>query len=421
MQEKKQSKKNIKKYKVLVIDDEENSRNGLFKILQKEGYHRVAVADCGECGLKLCNEFKPNLIITDLRMPNIDGIEVLKGAKRQNPSTAVIVMTAYGEVNSYLTAMNLGAFEYLNKPVHLEELRRVITKSLTEVSCLPSERPDENDKKYQRLTISCKQNRLRYTNNKSKKKVGILNTIIKKFVNKIISNTYKCEKGEMATEEVDKYKAICGSIAHSLKSEFLIIGESIKELRFLASLLPDIQGECEIIERSVIYSQILLRRLLDYLNVGLPIKKKINVIELLRKAEILAAPRLPSDVRLKIRIDNTIKNQTIAANTDQLMGVLLELIDNASAGLHNTGGTIDIGIENKDNKLCISVADNGPGISKKLKRDLFKKQLTTKRGLGLGLFFCHKVVNTMGGELILQNSSKRGTTFIISLPSVDAD
>lgn len=119
--------------RVLVVDDEQNSREGLSKILSKEGYH-VHTAEDGEKALEEAKNYKFDLIITDLRMPNIDGIEVLKKVRSRNKDIGVVIVTAYGEVNSYLTAMNLGAFEYLNKPVHLEELRRVIKKALSESS-----------------------------------------------------------------------------------------------------------------------------------------------------------------------------------------------------------------------------------------------------------------------------------------------
>jgi len=121
--------------KVLVVDDEQNSREGLSKILTKEGY-KVHIAEDGEKALQEAEDYKFDLIITDLRMPDMDGIEVLKKVREKNKSIGVVIVTAYGEVNSYLTAMNLGAFEYLNKPIHLEELRRVIKKALEETSKL---------------------------------------------------------------------------------------------------------------------------------------------------------------------------------------------------------------------------------------------------------------------------------------------
>lgn len=119
--------------RVLVVDDELNSREGLSKILVKEGYI-VYTAENGEKALQEAQKFNFDLIITDLRMPEMDGIEVLKKIREKNKDIGVVIVTAYGEVNSYLTAMNLGAFEYLNKPIHLEELRRVIKKAIKESS-----------------------------------------------------------------------------------------------------------------------------------------------------------------------------------------------------------------------------------------------------------------------------------------------
>jgi two-component system, response regulator, stage 0 sporulation protein F len=119
--------------RVLVVDDEQNSREGLSKILTKEGYS-VRTAENGKKALLEAENNSFDLIITDLRMPEMDGIEVLEKLRKKNKDIGVVIVTAYGEVNSYLKAMNLGAFEYLNKPIHLEELRRVINKALHESS-----------------------------------------------------------------------------------------------------------------------------------------------------------------------------------------------------------------------------------------------------------------------------------------------
>ena len=118
---------------VLVVDDEQNSREGLSKILTKEGY-KVFTAENGKKALIEAENHRFDLIITDLRMPEMDGIEVLEKLRKKNKDIGVVIVTAYGEVNSYLKAMNLGSFEYLNKPIHLEELRRVINKALHERS-----------------------------------------------------------------------------------------------------------------------------------------------------------------------------------------------------------------------------------------------------------------------------------------------
>jgi DNA-binding NtrC family response regulator len=114
---------------ILVVDDEENAREGLSKILSKEGY-RVETAANGKEAIDSLKRQRYDLVITDMRMPLMDGFEVLREIKKMDENIGVIMITAYGEVESYLEAMNMGAFEYINKPVRVNELKRVITKVL---------------------------------------------------------------------------------------------------------------------------------------------------------------------------------------------------------------------------------------------------------------------------------------------------
>ena len=114
---------------ILVVDDEENAREGLSKILSKEGY-RVETASNGKEAIDNLKRQRYDLVITDMRMPLMDGFEVLREIKKMDENIGVIMITAYGEVESYLEAMNMGAFEYINKPVRVNELKRVIAKVL---------------------------------------------------------------------------------------------------------------------------------------------------------------------------------------------------------------------------------------------------------------------------------------------------
>ncbi len=113
--------------KILVVDDEENARIGLTKLLSQEGYEVDSVAD-GYEALEFLGENRVNLVISDINMPRMNGLAFLHELNRQYPSTNVIMITAFGEVESYLQAMSLGAFEYLHKPVKLDELKAVMEK-----------------------------------------------------------------------------------------------------------------------------------------------------------------------------------------------------------------------------------------------------------------------------------------------------
>jgi DNA-binding NtrC family response regulator len=113
--------------RILVVDDEENTRLGLSKLLSQEGFI-VDLAANGTEALDLLRRQRVNLVISDINMPDMNGIAFLREISRRFPSTNVIMITAYGGVESYLEAMNLGALEYLHKPVRLDELRSVMKK-----------------------------------------------------------------------------------------------------------------------------------------------------------------------------------------------------------------------------------------------------------------------------------------------------
>ena len=113
--------------RVLVVDDEENARIGLSRLLTQEGYEVDCALD-GEDALGAVARCRPHLVITDINMPRMDGLSLLKELNKDYPGVGVIMITAFGGVESYLDAMNLGAFEYLNKPVKLHELRSVMQK-----------------------------------------------------------------------------------------------------------------------------------------------------------------------------------------------------------------------------------------------------------------------------------------------------
>jgi DNA-binding NtrC family response regulator len=119
--------------RILLVDDEENARIALSRLLSREGYLVDAVAN-GYEALNYLREQDVNLIVTDINMPEMDGIAFLRELNRNFPNSNVIMITAYGGVESYIEAINLGAFEYINKPVKIEELKSIMNKIFREVT-----------------------------------------------------------------------------------------------------------------------------------------------------------------------------------------------------------------------------------------------------------------------------------------------
>ncbi len=115
--------------KILVIDDEERIRDACKMVLEDEGY-QVAMADNGGLGLKMIEEQHFDVILLDLMMPEISGLEVLPKLRELHPDTAVIVITGYATVEHSIEAMKKGAFDFIPKPFTPEQLRAIVAKSI---------------------------------------------------------------------------------------------------------------------------------------------------------------------------------------------------------------------------------------------------------------------------------------------------
>lgn len=115
---------------ILIVDDEPNIRRVLEAVLIKEG-HTVITAENGRKGLDvLTKDVGIDVLITDLIMPDINGIELLAAAKEMNPSISVLMITAHGTIKSAVDAMKLGAFDYIPKPFDLDEIKLVVRNAL---------------------------------------------------------------------------------------------------------------------------------------------------------------------------------------------------------------------------------------------------------------------------------------------------
>jgi DNA-binding NtrC family response regulator len=114
---------------ILIIDDKDSMRQMLSKTLESEGYE-VEMAKDGEGGLEKAKEKKYDLILADLKLPKMDGLEVLSSLKNLDPEVAVIMMTAYGTIESAVEAMKQGAFDFLAKPFDTDHLNVLIKRAL---------------------------------------------------------------------------------------------------------------------------------------------------------------------------------------------------------------------------------------------------------------------------------------------------
>ena len=115
--------------KLLVVDDEAIALNNLTYILKKEGYD-VTGTQSGPRALKHIEEGEFNLVLTDLKMEKVDGMQLLKRTKELYPDTEVIMITGFATVDSAIEAMKSGAYYYIAKPYKLDEVRKVVREAI---------------------------------------------------------------------------------------------------------------------------------------------------------------------------------------------------------------------------------------------------------------------------------------------------
>ncbi|HTQ46122.1 MAG TPA: response regulator, partial [Polyangiaceae bacterium] len=114
---------------VLIVDDEPNLRKILSAQLSRDGYD-VMTANDGEEGLAALKDHHIDLVITDLKMPKVDGMTLLKKALEEDPELPIVLITAHGTIDTAVEALKSGAFDFVTKPFDKDEVRQIVAKAL---------------------------------------------------------------------------------------------------------------------------------------------------------------------------------------------------------------------------------------------------------------------------------------------------
>jgi DNA-binding NtrC family response regulator len=118
----------MKRPRILLVDDELVFANNLLKLLSKRGYDTVVVYN-GTDAVNMVGEKEFDVIILDMKMPGMDGIATLKEIKKKTPSVEVVILTGHSSVESGIEGMQLGAFDFLMKPVSIDDLQEKVSEA----------------------------------------------------------------------------------------------------------------------------------------------------------------------------------------------------------------------------------------------------------------------------------------------------
>src|SRR3954466_13803773 len=115
--------------KVLIVEDEDNERSGMSELISAWGYRTETAVD-GQDALEKVGQFTPGIVVTDLKMPRMDGLELLQRLSQESQPVAVIVLTAQGSVDTAVQAMKIGAYDFIEKPVNPTRLRTILQNAV---------------------------------------------------------------------------------------------------------------------------------------------------------------------------------------------------------------------------------------------------------------------------------------------------
>jgi signal transduction histidine kinase len=375
---------------ILLIDDEVSVLEGLKEFLEDEGYD-VHLARNGNEGIRVFNEVRPDLVVTDLRMPGLSGMDVIRQIKTANPQTAVIVITGYGSMETAVAAIRLKVFDFIGKPIDLVELRETLDRARQGLAMARSlDQELEAQKEQLSLTRLC--------------------------LNEYREKLSEVESLALAGQHL-------AGILHNLISPLSHIMGHAQMLRVLHPEVERLEKiEAQAVRMKKIIGTILAKmkhsrsRQSELLQLNEIVKEEISFLE--------AYPFFKYEVRTCLDLAHELPEfEGIAADFSQLFGNLLRNAVEALQGQPRRELTITSGHD--DCQICISIEDSGSGIAEHLYERVFQPFYSTKTssvgvsgslGTGLGLYSCRHLVLQYGGSIEVKSEPGHGTRFTVILP-----
>ncbi len=388
---------------VLVIDDDPENRAFLHKALKRQGAHVLEAAG-GEEGLRLLTEGAPALVLLDVRMSGISGLELLPRVRAANPETVMVIMTAFGSEETAAEAVRRGADDYIAKPIDLKRLRELVERNL-EKHRLRLERADlmrrlQESNRY--LMQQHRQVRL------AEEQILAVNRQLEQ------ANRFKSEfLANMSHELRTPLNSIIGFSEILLDPTMQDLGDSERQ-----EFLRNIHGSGQ-------HLLGLINEILDLAKVEAGKMElhrvSLKVADTLAEVAAIIEP-LARQAELRLTVDVEPNLPSLVADRGKLKQVLYNLLSNA-VKFTPAGGEVTVMARRVEDAVCCSVRDTGIGIHPRDYPKLFREfqQLDGSyarkyEGTGLGLALSKRFVEMHGGRIWAENQPGRGSTFTFAIP-----
>jgi len=373
--------------RILVVDDEKPIRDFLYEALTQLGGFSIELAGNGEEALKKIEKENFDLVLTDMKMPKMDGLQLIAEIAKFKPETLMVLLTGHGSIDSALEAMKRGASDYLTKPINLDELMLRLRKVLEE----------------RQRFISLK------------------------------DYAAELEKANQELKKIDEMKSEFVSVAsHELRTPLAAIKNAVQlMLQGKTGEINENQAKfLSMADRNINRLTSILNSLLDLSRIESgKIALKFEELELRSSIEFILSSLKPQadgkSIQLKMKIAE--KLPSVYGDREKVEQILTNLLGNAlkftpeggeifvSANPFENGGNMDM--------VAISVKDSGIGVPKDQLDRIFEKfhqvEDSLRRsiaGTGLGLAITKGLVEVQYGKIWVESEFGKGSTFTFTLP-----
>jgi signal transduction histidine kinase len=355
--------------KVLVIDDEENICKSCEAVLRDEGY-AVTTFNKPSDGLKRLREEDIDLILLDLKMPEADGIEVLKELRAHHRETLVVVITGYASVETAVASLKLGAFDYVSKPFTPDELSLAVKRAFEHKRMVAD---------YRKMN----------------------------------------EERMMRSEKLASIGRLAAGIAHEINNPLTSV------LTFSSLLLKKAENDDQkeklgIIVQETTRCRRIVRDLLNFARQGEPKKEECSINQVIDSALSLTGNQMKiGDKRIAVKKELG-ELPLLQLDPNQMLEVFVNIMINAIDAMPQ-GGELSLATRlAQDGKTVeIRASDTGCGIPRQNLARIFDPFFTTKeagKGTGLGLSVTYGIIDRHNGSIDVDSEVGRGTTLTIRLP-----
>jgi signal transduction histidine kinase len=369
--------------RILVIDDEENIRSTVEEFLSLNGY-RVETAASGREALDLLGRNAYDLVVSDLRMPDVDGLAVIEWIRETHPDLPVLVMTGHATVESTIRALRLGAYDYLLKPFRLDEIERTIE------NCLEKRRLQRRNTELTEMNERLKEI--------ERIKDDLLATVSHEFRTPLTAM-----RGFMELLQTQGADNLRSDQEHALGAIAANVSRLDAMISNLLALVESQDGASQ------------------------PILEPVHAGEFVRQYLASSDPARGRG-SLRVEVESDAEDAEVLLDRQRFPLVLANLLDNAFKFARDPGSTeVILRVRREGARTVFEVHDDGIGIQETLGDAIFDRfrqaDMTSTReyqGAGLGLAVVREIVGAHGGDVRLTPPLLGGASVRVALPTIDA-